>query len=174
MLFNATSAVRAIERVNTLLTSVNWSQAEDPFPDLHESGFLSELQSFIIHAGALLRYFWPTQSNRRWRGIQLRNAFRISDRNCLRNRDLRNAIEHFDERLDDYVGNIIPGCVLPEYIGPTLEPNNVPTHVFRAYYVDTGRFQLLGMTFDLQPIAGEVFAVHSRLLQMGQQGDRFA
>jgi hypothetical protein len=30
------------------------------------------------------------------------------------------------------------------------------------------------MTFDLQPIAGEVFAVHSRLLQMGQQGDRFA
>lgn len=173
MLFNTTSAVRSIEQVNAMLSVVRENSPEDPYGALHGTRFLAELQNLVVHAGALSRYFWAVEQTHRWRGAELREAFQIAEDNPLKNRDLRNAIEHFDERLDDYLGDGIFGRILPEYIGPTPELDGVPTHIFRAYYVDTAKFQLLDKTYDIQPIASEVARVHSKLLDMDQSGGMF-
>jgi hypothetical protein len=75
-----------------------------------------------MQAGALSRYFWPVRKGHEWRGAQLRSAFGISDDSPLRSRDLRNSIEHFDERLDLFLDGGVTGHVLPEYVGPFDEP----------------------------------------------------
>jgi hypothetical protein len=67
-----------------------------------------------LGAAALSRYFWPTTTGnkkkqaeqlemRRMRGEKLRDIFKVTDDSPLCNRDLRNAWEHFDEKLDTYL-----------------------------------------------------------------------
>lgn len=173
MLFNTTSAVRSIQMVKAMLATVEENSPEDPYGALYGTRFLAELQNFVVHVGALSRYLWAANQDHRWRGAELRAALQIPDEHLLRNRDFRNALEHFDEKLDDYLAEGIVGHIFPEYIGPTLIPDGVPTHIFRAYYVDTARFQLLDKVYDIEPIAGEVVQVHSKLQNMDRAGGMF-
>jgi len=173
MLFNAASAVRSVQQVNAMLAAAMEGSPEDPYEALYGTRFLAELQSLVVHAAALSRYFWPVGKDHRWRGSELREVFGIADDNPLRSRELRNAIEHFDERLDRYLADGIVGYILPEYIGPTIKKDGVPAHIFRAYYVETARFQLLGDTHEIQPIASEVGKIYSRLVKMDKDGGTF-
>jgi hypothetical protein len=173
MLFSTTSAIRSIEQVNAMLTAAQKNSQDGSYGILYGTGFLPELQNIIVHAGALSRYLWAVDPNHRWRGAELRKALGIADNNLLRNRDLRNAIEHFDERLDDYLGDGIFGRIFPEYIGPTPTLDGIPTHIFRAYYVDTAKFQLLDKAYDIQPIANEIGQIHLKLLTMDANGGVF-
>jgi hypothetical protein len=90
----------------------------------------------------------------------------------LKNRDLRNEIEHFDERLDSYISNGIVGYIFPELVGPLPESDGVPTHIFRAYYIDAGVFEMLGKRYEIEPIAHEILRVHDRLLFADRNGCR--
>lgn len=117
MLFNAMSAMRSVEHINALLAATRENSRENPYAVLYGGRFLSEFQNLIVHAAALSRYFWPVKEGHRWRGALLRQAFQIADDNPLRVRGLRNAFEHFDEQLDDYLENGIVGQILPEYNG---------------------------------------------------------
>lgn len=156
-----------------MLAAARENSPEDPYGVLYSTRFLAELQNVIVHAGALSRYFWAAAQDHRWRGAELRAAFQIEDDNPLRNRDLRNEIEHFDERLDNYLGDGIFGYILPEYIGPAPGPDDRPNHIFRAYYADTAQFRLLDKTYDIQPIAAEVVKIHAALQKMDQDGGMF-
>ncbi len=151
MLFNAESAARSVLQVNAVMHVVMENSPEDPVSVLPVQYLLTELQNIIVQAGALSRYFWPVRSTHEWRGTQLREAFGISEDSPLRSRDLRNAIEHFDEKLDRYLENGVVGQVLPEFVGLSREQEGVPVHLFRAYYVDTGVFALLGKRYEVQP-----------------------
>lgn len=82
-----------------------------------------------------------------------RNAARI---NVLRSRDLRNAIEHFDEKLDQYLADGIVGNIFPQYLGPLPRRDGVPSHIFRAYYTDIALFELLGKQYQIKPVADEI------------------
>jgi hypothetical protein len=173
MLFNATSAMRSVEHINALMAAVRENSPENPYAVLYGGRFLSEFQNLIVHAAALSRYFWPVKEGHRWRGMQLRQAFQMPDDSPLRARGLRNAFEHFDEQLDDYLEKGIVGHILPEYIGPFSEADGVPVHLFRAYYVDTAVFQLLGNRYEVQPIVEEVGRLRDQLQKMDNSGGMF-
>jgi hypothetical protein len=74
---------------------------------------VSIIQEAVGHAAALSRYFWPSPQGRKnqpnltrlkkERGKKLRHSFGLTEDSPLYNRDLRNAWEHFDERLDVYL-----------------------------------------------------------------------
>ena len=89
----------------------------------------------------------------------------------MKNRDLRNEMEHLDENLDAYVSDGIAGYIFPAYIGP-LPEGDVPTHMFRAYYVDAGIFEMLGKRYEIEPIANEIVRVHDRLMFCDTNGGR--
>ena len=76
-------------------------------------------------------------------------------------------IEHFDEKLDEYLKEGIAGHILPEYVGLMREPDGVPVHHFRAYYLDTGTFEMLGKRYDVQPIVEELSRIHEVLITCG-------
>jgi hypothetical protein len=158
------SAMSSLERVGHKLKEIEATATTDPLSDLEEVELLNELQNFILQAGAISRYFWPVKKSHDWRGSDLRRRLKISDESPLRSRDLRNEIEHFDERLDIYLENGIVGNILPQYVGPEPGTQEVPLHIFRAYYFDKGIFHLLGKRHEIIPLAREVNRIHSQLL----------
>lgn len=173
MLFNTEAAFRSVLQVQALMAATRENSPEDPYSPLHGGRFLSELQNVVLHAASLSRYFWPIRKDHHWRGEQLRSVFEVTESSALFSRDLRNAIEHFDEKLDTYLADGVVGHILPEYIGPFSESTGVPVHIFRAYYVDTAVFQLLDKRYEIQPIIDEVARIHDQLHSMDSLGCTF-
>ena len=131
-------------------------------------------QSIISHAATISRYFWPSNSDRihKRRGQRLREAFSIYESNPIKNRDIRNFIEHFDEKLDLFIQENISGNIVPTFIGVRKDMPKDFTHFFRAYFIDEWRFQVLGMKYNLVPIINELIRIHRLLENFNEQGGR--
>jgi hypothetical protein len=172
MLFNAKAATASVQQINAILHVVAENSPDDPVGAIPVHTFLGHLQTLVLHAAALSRYFWPARDQHSWRGVQLRQAFSVDDASPLKSRELRNAIEHFDERLDSYLESDRAGQFIPEYVGPEPESGGVPLHMFRAYFVDSGDFVLLGGRFSMPRIAEEVLRLEAALRYMDANGGR--
>lgn len=172
MLFNTSSARDSLEIVASVIQRLHEREEEYPYAGVDTRELLNQLQNFVLHAGAISKYFWPIRKGHEERGDQLRMAFHVSDQSPLKSRALRDAMEHFDEKLDRYLGKGIVGYVLPEYFGPKPSDAGVPEHLFRAYFVDTGEFQLLGESFEVPPLVDEMKRVHERLEELSSNGGR--
>jgi hypothetical protein len=174
MLFNSTSAVRSILWLENILSKLPERATAEDIDRLPAKFILNELQNMVLQAGALSRYFWPVRSDYKARGQLLQECFAVSEASPLFNRDLRNAIEHFDERLDKYFSRVVVGCFFPEYVGGRPhDKDGVPGHFFRAYFVDTEEFRLLDKDFEMKPLADEILFVHEHLELMDKEGGRF-
>ena len=78
-----------------------------------EENQVSAVHEALGHAAALSRFFWPSGRSagtaqavkrlRAARATKLRAAFNLTDDSPLRDRHLRDSLEHFDERLDHYL-----------------------------------------------------------------------
>lgn len=151
------SATRSIELIADLMQRTAMSPSAQPLREADPQGVLNELQNIIVQGAAVSRYFWPVRPQYIARGETLRQIYNVSDNSPLRSRELRNAIEHFDERLDEYLSAGIVGNIYPHYLGPELEQTGVPQHFFRAYFVDTGVFRLLHHRFEIEPLSKEMW-----------------
>jgi len=173
MLFNSRSAVASIEKVSFILKQISEGHYEKPGGEEEMDDILNNLQNIIVQGAALSRYCWPIRKGHEKRGEQIRNALKVSESSPLFSRDLRNEIEHFDEKLDLYLCNDIAGVILPQYVGTEIGGEDVASHMFRAYFVDTGMFQLLGKAWKVPPIADENCRIHEKLKTYSNKGDRF-
>ena len=122
-------------------------QAFDRYVGQVESGcspdeLIATVQTAVGHAAALSRYFWPSISRseqgtavgqlRIERGKRLRKTFTVTDESPLHRRPLRNAWEHFDERLDDYLLSVDAGVFIPTgLIGEHTVADDPIGHVFK-------------------------------------------
>ncbi len=172
MLFNTQSAVNSIEILSVVMSYLDGSKSEDSLNAIDTEDVLNHLQNIVVQGAALSRYFWPVRKEYERRGDFLRRALGITDDNPLKSRDLRNSIEHFDEKLDQYFFAGIVGYVLPQYLGPLPTDNGVPSHIFRAYYIDIGQFELLGKRYEIEPIAKEIQRLHEALMKCDKEGGR--
>jgi len=135
---------------------------------------LNHLQNIALQGAAISRFFWPTGKKYQRRGAFLRERFKLDDTNPLKSRELRNHMEHYDEYLDDYFSTQhIVGHILPDYVGPEPDVEEVPYHLFRAYFIDTGQAAILGVRFELQPLVDEILRLHELLQKCDETGSRF-
>lgn len=170
MLFNSSSALESIELIrDELERSSNVASDNSSFT---RSTLLNHLQNVVVQAAALSRYLWPARRGREIRAKQLRDALEVTGSSPLIKRDLRNEIEHFDEKLDAYLADGISGYVVPELVAPFPKNNDASCHIFRAYYTDVGVFEMLGKRYEFQPFAEEVERIHERLLVLDRKGGR--
>ena len=126
------------------------------------------LQDATTHAAALSRYFWPAPKKQKdrnnfyalqlARGKNLAVHFNLSQTSALYNREFRNAWEHFDERIDEYLLSNTSGQFYPNCIVHRLDeiPNNSYTHFFKLLCPDEDFVILLGQPFHFLPIYQEV------------------
>lgn len=175
MLFNSRSALTSFQRISDLLAAGQWA-TDDSETESHWDEMLDALQNAVSRGAALARYLWPVRDGKsdehKRRGSLLRQAFAVNEESSLRRKNLRDTLEHFDERLDRYLASGIAGHILPSYVGYAPANRDIPLHVFRAYYVNTGVFEILGEQYQIPPLADEILRLHTVLERCVDEGGR--
>jgi len=164
MLSNTGSAMASLERVSDVMEEVEHGRCGGTLDSIDPHALIAELQNIVLQAAALSRYLWPARPGHEARAAHLRAALEVAESSPLRDRGLRNEIEHFDEKLDAYLAEGINGYIVPAYVGPLPANNGVPAYMFKAYYLDAGVFEMLGQRYGIQPIAAEIQRLHELLL----------
>lgn len=136
MLFNTKSALQAADSATEIIMCI--SEGRVGLQDLKDE-LLDYLQNFVNHSAAIARYFFPSMIGGKGgkvlhknRAEFLRKVFEVTEKSPLYDKKLRNAIEHFDERLDIYLEGGIVGNIFPSLILNKPEKTNVPHHIFRG------------------------------------------
>ncbi|MGK5053664.1 hypothetical protein [Janthinobacterium sp. RB2P8] len=179
MLFNTNSAFQSCSIAEKIVKKISDGEID---PQAKKDILLDCLQNVVNQSGAISRYFFPSRdgpkgasgkSLHKDRASYLREVFDVGESSPLVNRGLRNSIEHFDERLDLYVQQGMVGYIFPSLILPEPEDSEVPHHIFRAYYLKQGIFQILGERYEIQPIVNELARIHDLLMKFDQKGGVF-
>jgi hypothetical protein len=136
---------------------------------------VAAIQEALTHVAALSRFFWPTRKTalRIARGNRLREAFSLTDASPLRSRDLRNALEHFDERLDDFLLEDHMGYFFPSaMVDDAALSEDALGHVFRLVDSSKSVFVLLGEVHFFGELRAEAMRVQSIATQRSASGGR--
>ena len=169
LLFCTESALNSAARISSLVKQHKGGRYEFP-----PQPALDELQNIALQGAGISRFLWPTDKKYNKRGEILRKAFAVNEQSPLRSRNLRNQMEHFDEYLDDYLQTCIAGQFIPDYFGPKPPDDRAPIRFFRAFFVNTGEFEILGNIFLMQPIVDEIRRIHELLTKFEKAGGRFS
>jgi len=135
---------------------------------------VSIVQEAVGHAAALSRYFWPSPQGRKKqphllrlkseRGKKLRKSFGLNDASSLYNRELRNAWEHFDERLDMYLLETDSGMFFPKsIIGSHTKADDPLGHIFKLLDPEEECLVLMGCKYFFAPIRDEVVSIYNEI-----------
>ncbi len=155
--------------------------------DTSPETLISIVQEAIGHSAALSRYFWPSPTGKKEnkkekknqnklkdkRGVKLRKYFNLTKESALYNRKLRNAWEHFDERLDSYLleqvaGHFYPDCILDSH---TLV-NDSSSHIFKLLDVNAECLVLMNRKYFFRPIIIEVESIYEKTISALNNGGR--
>ncbi len=115
------------------------------------------------HAAAVSRFFKPSRGGveglSRARASKLAQAFKVEPTSALNDRGLRDAIEHYDERLDEYVLNPRYGNTIS--IGIGVDAPQVSNAIFALRWVNIveGKAQILGRDYDYANTKREMMRV---------------
>ena len=137
----------------------------------YDDVILDTFQNIILNVAGISRFFWPSK-NYQIRGEKLRRVYLVSDLSVLENRDVRNHIEHFDEKLDKFLREFSKGKVMQKYVGPVFFSSDA-TVFFRAYFYDKQIFKMLNVEYEVKPIIAEIRRIHEILLRQKKNGGRF-
>lgn len=173
MLRNAEAVQRCNTRLKSLFEPIGNICSPESYSKTQRREILDEIQSLVTFAGGLARYFWPARKAHEARGAYLRTTLGLDDSSPLANKDLRNAMEHFDERLDKYLRVGMWGYVVTDYVGSSHSEIDKPTHVLRAFYVDAQTFVLLNEEFELAGLVREVMRLCAQLRRFDRCGGAF-
>ena len=141
------------------------------------------LQEAVGHAAALSRYFWPSPGGKKNepnqrnlkenRGKKLCRAFGLDKTSALYNRDLRNAWEHFDERLDFYLLENDSGYFFPNCLVDNHALADDPTgHIFKLLDPEAECLVLMGKKYFFIPIYEEVLRIFNMAKEAESKGGR--
>ncbi len=172
ILYSAERSLAAFERYEKLLY-----QKESP------SLLISSLQEAIGHAGALSRYFWISGLGHRTpkelkklksnRAKKLREKFSLTEDSPLKERSLRDAWEHFDERLDVFLITNDTGYFFP---APILDDHTLADEsegrIFKLLDTKSHCLVLLNKKYFFKKIKAEVKKVYDYALKADENGGR--
>ena len=173
MLWHTNSVLDAVKIVGDWIEHVmNENEEALNFP---KEKLFEQLQLIIQNAASLSKYLWPIQNNgiHKKRGIKIKNALQTDDTSALKNKNLRNGLEHFDEKLDKYLRENQVGQFTHHDVRAEMPVSEIPLHIFKGFYINTRCFVLLGTEYQTLPIITEVERIHDLLIKCKQHGYRF-
>jgi hypothetical protein len=155
-------SVSAVQRMNEIL------QAPGTTPQI----FFRQAAALLQHAGLASKILWPPGSpvgfkNKRAkaRAAHIRKMLAITDGHVLKNRQLRDHFEHYDERLDDWVTNSPNRIFVNNVIGPrtVIGGNVVKDHeIIKLYDPMTKCLIFRGEPFDIQSLVSGLIDIQQR------------
>ncbi|WP_298769165.1 hypothetical protein [uncultured Shewanella sp.] len=173
-------ALAAIKYLNHALQQTNKGDLEKEESNFYHSEVFRQIHSFLTHASNVSRIIWPPQFRQKKRetdeeyesrlqqndkvvrGRVLKGEYDLDDSNPLKQRTLRDHLEHYDERLDHWRNNNTNRVIVSDIIGPA---NTIvgPAKLGLMRWFDPTRnvFKFRGEEFDLQTIATAINAILS-------------
>lgn len=162
------NAIESWEKLNAIVSDGNIFESKGM-----ETVDLSE--NIVNQAGIISKFFFPPRIEgaknkiHRLRGEKLKESYKIKDNNVLKDRDFRNFIEHFDEKLDDFLNeNIIP----LKNIFINSDHIKEVTFVFKAYIVNEFTFISLNEKIHITPLIEEIYRIHNHCIDFLDNGGR--
>ncbi len=165
-------SLAAIQYLNNALQQLNNREIKSEERNFFHSEVFRQMHSLLTHASNVSRMFWPPMPKQRKnetdedfekrlvsidkvvRGRVLKTEFEIDDSNPLKNRALRDHLEHYDERLDHWRNNSTYKNIVSDTIGP---PNAIvgpeATDMMRWFDPTRNVFMFRGEEYDIQSIA---------------------
>lgn len=153
-------ALRAVSNFNAALQQ---EDAQELFRAAH---------SFLTHVSNVSRLLWPPweREKAKWekakcRGVELRNILGLPDDHLLKNRKLRNHLEHYDTRLDAWADSSPHRIYVDRIVGPRSMIGGDAIHdsdIMRHFDPATLKFIFRGEEFQLQPIATAIERVAAK------------
>lgn len=137
--------------------------------------FFRELHAFLSHAAAISRLLWPPRDRGRpaGRAEHLRQVLGIGDGHALERRNLRDHLEHFDERLDTWAQETSHGAVIDMNVGPVALIVGGPAvgagDFIRNFDPQTKIFTFRGDAFNVQQLVDAVGSVRVAAAQRVQR-----
>lgn len=167
LLTKTRSILNDVESLNFI-----WENAD--YVGQNDEEILNIFQNIIINVAGISRFFWPVKKSGfcKARGERLREIYLVNDLSVLKNRDMRNFIEHFDENLDDFLNEFNTGSVILNYAGLSTHIDDT-TIFFRAFFYDKFIFKILNVEYKIEPIIEEINRIHEILLRQQEKGERF-
>jgi hypothetical protein len=166
LVYAAGRAIEAFQRFDRARTEK--ASAPSIVANVHEA---------LTHTAAVSRFFWPSRKSKVAvaRAQKLRASFRLDEASPLYSRELRDALEHYDERLDTFLLQDMVGFLFP---GPMVEAASLNEDrmgkIFRLVDPDTEEFVLLGHKYPFGPMRRAVEAVFKQANAMSIDGGRLA
>jgi len=137
---------------------------------------VSEIQEALSHAAALSRFFWPARSKKKLhatRAERLKSAFLVSENSPLKDRRLRDTLEHFDERLDKYLlENIAGNFFTTPIVGDSTIANQPTVNIFKLVDPQRNVFVILGEEFEFSDVRDEVNRILHRAIEFYNNGSQ--
>lgn len=163
-------AYNAIDSLNQALRAVHEFDGDWVRRNFFHAEVFRQTHSFLTHASNISRLFWPPQPRKRKdetpeafaqrqafttkRGTLLLELFGLDDSSPLKSRELRDHLEHYDERLDHW--STISGGrhIATDTIGP---PNAIvgidASNTMRWFDPTTNSFRFRGEEYELRSLA---------------------
>ncbi|HEX8229678.1 MAG TPA: hypothetical protein VF826_10245 [Chloroflexia bacterium] len=129
--------------------------------ELHERVFYN-MHGFLTHSGNISKLLWPISQKYRTRGEWLRKAFKVQDAPPLKSREIRNDLEHYDERLELWLSDIRRLTQTDLIIGIVHYPER-PENIHRQYDYDSEIFSYQGKGQNLNDIAQEISRIQREI-----------
>lgn len=168
----ATQSQFALNAAANLNHALNEIRTKGKETDLHQrtamqSEVFRSIHSLLTHASNISRMFWPPRPSKvkaegqgagpedfSERGATLRAAVGLpDDGHPLKSRRLRDHLEHFDERLDDWVNTSHARNYAQDTIAPWGSISGIAeSDVMRWYDQQSRRFIFRGESLDVQEL----------------------
>ncbi len=160
LLVQCENAVAAVKRMNELLRQTETFE------------FFREAADFLQHTSAASRLLWPpggSNADRKaradTRGTHLRAVLGVDGEHVLKNRRLRDHLEHYDERIDDWAVTSPNRNIVDNMIGPRTAIGGdaiKDSDIMRLYDPATKCFVFRGESFDIQALVDGVQDIATR------------
>ena len=165
-------ALNAVGQINFCLKQLNSQGLEPEKSDYFQSEVFRGIHSFLTHASNVSKILWaglpkkkPNESDEQYklrinkikkvrRAAELRDELGLPEEHALRNRQLRDHLEHFDERIDDWEEHSQNKNYVQDNIGPENAIVGIDkTDMMRWFNPTNDTFLFRSETFSLQDIA---------------------
>jgi len=173
MLWHTNSALDAVKVVGDWIENI--ANDNEEALNLPKEKLFEQLQLIIQNAASLSKYLWPIRNNgiHKNRGITIKSALQTDDTSALKSKNLRDGLEHFDEKLDKYLRDNQVGEFIHQDVRTEIPVSDIPLHIFKGFYINPKCFVLLGKEYQMLPIIAEIERIHDLLIQCTQSGYRF-
>lgn len=141
----------------------------------NEYKFFAELANFVNKTAAISRMFWPpvphkpgkrttAQNRAKKRGDDLLFELKIPLDSPIKNRNIRNNFEHYDERLDDWAYSSINKNFLNYVYGPRNAVSGIEDgDIIHRYNPETDIYSFRGKEFNIKELVVGVFDIQRQI-----------